>query len=94
MALPPSPFPPAAATAAARLRRIVQALRAQRRLAASGRPGYDLNAHRDLLRAFRKETGRACEPAPRERAPRKPHAQRPTRMSLRAQAEALFTRKP
>jgi hypothetical protein len=91
--MPRSPAPPSSPSAAARLRQLAQALRAQRRLAASGRPGYDLDDHRDLARAFRKEAGLACEPAPRERAPRRPHPQRPTRMSLRAQAEALFTRK-
>jgi hypothetical protein len=81
MTLSPSPTPRAPA-AAARLRQLARALRAQRRLAASGRPGYDLDAHRELLRAFRKEAGLAGAAPPRPVV----RARRAKQASLRAQA--------
>jgi hypothetical protein len=92
MPLPISPSSPEA------LRQIARALRAQRRLAGAARPGYDLNAHRALLRAWRQATGApATDPAAPgarpERRPARPQTPR-GKASLRAQAEALFARRP
>ena len=75
-----------------RLREIARALRAQRRLAAAGRSGYDLDAHRALASAWRQATGRESAPEPVARAKERPRVN--ARQAWRAQAEALFAPRP
>jgi len=75
-----------------RLRAIARALRAQRRLAAAGRSGYDLDAHNALAREWRLATGRESAPEHVPRAKERPRVN--ARQALRAQAEALFAPRP